>query len=196
LTGRANKVNETCDSKKIDVVFGIDASFSMRYSLKLAGEVVHEIVDSIFNHQGHRIAVFLYTDEEAELNIVIPLNNKLSSEEIKTKILQIRWEYNYGERHALAINTALKQLEENKRDYVSRNIILVTDGETEPELKEELSIANETACAGPNIFVVGIKTEQVEAEPENSDLVSIAGGRTGNLFTEQNASKVYEAICK
>jgi len=123
----------------VDVIFAIDSSYSMRYAINSGAKVISEVLEAVSVEKKSRFGLFLflYNDDDSKSDWIFQLNDGLTTEEILDKLSGLGWGYQYGEDPALAINTAVKELKDQKRLRVPRNIVIVTDGELDVDKKEE-----------------------------------------------------------
>jgi len=181
-------------SPTIDVVFGIDGSYSMQDIMDTVADVVENVTVTFSAVPGSRFALFLYTDTEEELSWGFHLTNSLTLEELKDKIRDHAWwEGNYGDSHVLAIQTAKTELQSNKRPGISSNIVVITDSEIDPEDKVVADVSKAVTSEGFNVFVVGIVSKEVPFIPEN--LALIAGGNKNRVFKPEEKVRLNTALC-
>jgi len=104
-----------CKNRTVDVVFAIDSSYSMRYAINSGATVISKVVEAVSVEKESRFGLFLYNDDDSKSDWIFKLTDGLTTEEIQDKLLELGWGYQYGEDPALAINTAVKELKDQKR---------------------------------------------------------------------------------
>jgi len=194
----------------MDVVFALDASYSMQSSSKLCGKLMQKLVAASEPFESYRFAFFWFGDTIEDFTWSFHLTDNMTQEDMETKIKDDAADPNgSGNDYALAIEAATKELLDNPRPGVtSRNIIIFTDAEFEPDLPNPKRAAKIATDAGINIFVVQILDDEYTEDRKDTkdNAINMAGGYRERVFSypqnvdeiiqEKNTAKIIEYICR
>jgi len=164
----------------------------MRYAINPGAKVISEVAEALSANKESRFGLFLYNDEDSKSDWIFRLNEGLTTEEIQDKLLELGWRYQYGEDPSLAINTAVKELSDQKKPGVPRNVVLLTDGELDKNNEEETQrVSKKALCDGFNLFVISIETEKT-----NIKSLSLITGQKGRDFNADSTNELIKTLCK
>lgn len=164
-----------------DLVVVLDSSASIgSHNYKKAKSFAAKLVEEFSVHNTSRIAFVIYSDTAVT---VIGLDNALAPEEIEEAIVDAPYLKGSTETHE-GIDAAVIQFQSTSPRNVTRNIIVITDGES--------NNSTLTAAAVKNAKNMGIHTFSVGITPsaDKEDLLLIASDDSDNVFTTDECDRL------
>lgn len=168
---------EECEYEN-DVIVVIDSSGSIGIDNYKKEKVFGYDLSRMYENRD--ASRFGFTIFSQSTQIVVPLDNTMSNQEVYARILNATY-MGYTTNTDLGIISATNELTSSTRP-VTKNLVVITDGlSNNPEWTK--AAADTAIGEGIRTFAVGVGPQVQTNQQMRTELLDIAGGNQNNVFT-------------